>query len=253
MSDEDATSAMRQKLMSADEVYVYKIPALKSAGGHRAEDWNLSTPLKTCTLVVERRADVLVMEFSSEGSLFCTAQIDCTAGQKTEQWLEQVVDSSRYFVVKIQGGGGREALVGFGFRDRDQAIDMRESIQHYERSIKRELEGGAKFDSFSVPKMNDGEKIHVNRGGKSTISKQESASKAKGSGAVPLLKKKPPSSPDTEEKEKVNPKTIDKVAISMGDIDLDAGHLDNSDSDGSSGGAVYEGDEEQWATEFAMK
>jgi len=26
---------LRQKLMSADEVYVYKIPPLKNAGGHR--------------------------------------------------------------------------------------------------------------------------------------------------------------------------------------------------------------------------
>jgi hypothetical protein len=37
MSDGDdaALQAMRQKLMTADEVYVYKIPPLKSAGGHR--------------------------------------------------------------------------------------------------------------------------------------------------------------------------------------------------------------------------
>ena len=36
MSDDgDATSAMRQRLMQADEVYIYKIPPLKNAGGHR--------------------------------------------------------------------------------------------------------------------------------------------------------------------------------------------------------------------------
>lgn len=33
--EEDASSAMRQKLMSSEEVYVYKIPPLKTAGGHR--------------------------------------------------------------------------------------------------------------------------------------------------------------------------------------------------------------------------
>ena len=33
--EENASSAMRQKLMSAEEVYVYKIPPLKTAGGHR--------------------------------------------------------------------------------------------------------------------------------------------------------------------------------------------------------------------------
>ena len=34
-SDDDASQLMRQKLMSADEVYLYKIPPLKDAGGHR--------------------------------------------------------------------------------------------------------------------------------------------------------------------------------------------------------------------------
>jgi hypothetical protein len=33
--EEDAISAMRQRLMTADEVYVYKIPPLKDSGGHR--------------------------------------------------------------------------------------------------------------------------------------------------------------------------------------------------------------------------
>lgn len=33
--ESNASSALRQKLMTADEVYVYKIPPLKNAGGHR--------------------------------------------------------------------------------------------------------------------------------------------------------------------------------------------------------------------------
>lgn len=33
--DESTTTFMRQKLMSADECYVYKIPPLKDSGGHR--------------------------------------------------------------------------------------------------------------------------------------------------------------------------------------------------------------------------
>jgi hypothetical protein len=33
--DNEALQAMRQKLMTADEVYIYKSPPLKTAGGHR--------------------------------------------------------------------------------------------------------------------------------------------------------------------------------------------------------------------------
>ena len=32
-----STTLMRQKLMFAEQVYLYKIPSLKTAGGHRCE------------------------------------------------------------------------------------------------------------------------------------------------------------------------------------------------------------------------
>lgn len=37
-------------LLTIKEVFVYKVPPLRSASGHRAEDWNLAAPLFTgCT------------------------------------------------------------------------------------------------------------------------------------------------------------------------------------------------------------
>ena len=63
----------------------------------------------------------MALEFQVEGQQFALAQLDVTKGGKVKSFLEQVVDSSRYFVVKIQGQGNREALIGFGFRDRDAA------------------------------------------------------------------------------------------------------------------------------------
>ncbi|KAL7565286.1 hypothetical protein ACA910_014577 [Epithemia clementina (nom. ined.)] len=244
MSD-DATSAMRQRLMTAEDVYVYKIPPMKNSGGHRAEDWNLSEPLKTCNLLVERRGDTLVLEFQHDGGIFAQSLLDVTKGGKVAQFLEQVVDSSRYFVVKIQGGGGREALIGFGFRDREKATDLRESLDHYEKSIKREAEAESKVGSYHVPKLGEGEKIHVNKSGKSTVVKKEKS----GSGAVPLLGKKPPP-PAAEDSQD----PIAKISIAIDGIDLDAPSGDGDGSnDDESGGAVFEGDEDEWKTEFDMK
>jgi len=250
MSD-DENAICRQKLMTADEVYVYKIPTLKTAGGHRAEDWNLSKPIETCTLLVERQGDGLVLEFHHDDKLFAVSQIDITHGQQIQHWIEQVVDSSRYFVLKIQGGGGREALIGFGFRDREQATDLREALQHYEKSISRQ-ENSATGSSFSVPKMQADEKIHVNRSGKTKMVKKKEGSTASGS-VVPLLNKKPPPSPDEPEKGKPSAKMINKMMFSMGDLNLDDDDDDDDDETEDSGGAVYEGDEQQWATEFDMK
>lgn len=61
---------------------------------------------------MERRGDAFVLEFQHSGDqVFAMATCDVTKGGSPTHFLEQVVDSSRYFVVKIQGGGGREALI----------------------------------------------------------------------------------------------------------------------------------------------
>ena len=212
-----------------------------------AEDWNLGEPLKTCNLLVERRGDLLVLEFLSGDSVFCQSSVDLRNGKSLQQWLEPVVDSSRYFVVKIQGAGNKQATIGFGFRSRDEATDLRESVQHYQKSMQREEQaksGGG--ETFSIPKLAADEKIHVGKNGKTTITKIEKSK----SNAVPLLKKKPPAaSPEQQPKESVE-KKVEKMSIQMGDINLDAGAENNGGDE--SEGAVYEGDEEQWATEFAM-
>lgn len=281
---------------------------------NRAEDWNLAQPLQTCRLLVERRGDVLVLEFTTAetGALFCQSSIDLRAStgsagdivrepqRQLEQWVEPAVDTSRYFAVKIQGVGGREALVGFGFRERDQATDFRESIQYYERAMRREREAATRQhqqqgnnndnavdgtsktsgttsigrssdggSGFRIPQLAEGEKIHVNRGGKSTITHNKSGS---GTSGVPLLKKKPPPASSSSSAGDAPPLTppaaaipkakaqapsaamMQKMNFSMGNINLDANRLDGDDSNDptdSSGGAVYEGDDEQWATEFA--
>ena len=121
--------------------------------------------------------------------------------------------------------------------------------------------------------MREGEQIHVNVGGKkSTSARSKEKKKSSGGGGGGLLLKKPPP-PATEEdddspsaaaapaaatkQETPNTKTVTKMAISMGDIDLDAEHGASGgaagDDDSGSGVAVYEGDEEQWKTEFDMK
>mmetsp|Transcript_16213 Transcript_16213/g.44603 ORF Transcript_16213/g.44603 Transcript_16213/m.44603 type:complete len:254 (-) Transcript_16213:120-881(-) len=253
MAGEDESSAMRQQLMAADEVYLYKVPPLKNAGGHRAETWNLESPLKTCNFLVERRGDVLVLEFQADGRVFAQSQLDVTKGAKVSQFLEQCVDTSRYYAVKIQGGGGREALIGFGFRDRDKATDLRESLQHYERSIQREKEAHDKMGNYHVAKLAEGEKIHVdvgNKAGKSKVVK--SKEKKGGGGAVPLLMKKPP--PPSSDEPTTTTKTPEKLTIQMDGIDLNTQTGDSHDDDeNESGGAVFEGDEDQWNTDFELK
>ena len=126
-----------------------------------ADEWNLKRPLKECSLRVERRGDALLLLFTymkeenkanKEGStLFALCCIDLINGnQDMNHHVLTVGDSSRYFVVRVSDEKGeREALLGLGFRERDEAADFRAAISHYvnavikEKMARQSQEGGA--------------------------------------------------------------------------------------------------------------
>ncbi len=136
----------------------------------------------------------LYLEFMHEGTLFAQSKmvLDKEKHLNISHFIQDVVDSSRYFAIKIQGAGGKEATIGFGFRDRETATDLRESLQYFRKSVDRESEAQTMLPSVSIPVLEQGEKIHVNLHGKSTISKTKTQSEKSSKVSVPLLLKKPP-------------------------------------------------------------
>eukprot|EP01083_Nonionella_stella_P018257 50939_1 len=132
-SDADEKVVIEQRLLKIDEVFIYHIPPMRSADGHRAEDWNLAKPLATCSLLVARRDNDLCINIMAErpkpgapsgaveSYLFAQSNIRVdlsNPSHKIEHWVVPVVDSSRYFAVRIIDlKSGREAFIGVGFRE----------------------------------------------------------------------------------------------------------------------------------------
>eukprot|EP00536_Pseudo-nitzschia_multiseries_P007368 jgi/Psemu1/195502/e_gw1.173.50.1 len=163
-SDSDSGSGigilLRQTLMSVDECFVYKVPPLTVASsGYKANDWNLAQPLETCGFQVERRNDDLFLLFTLEHhtKLFCVSKIEGGSDSdidrdRANRSIEPVSDSSRYFVCKISQNNSnnannnnnnanntnRSANLGFGFRDREVALDLLGNLQQFKQSIERE-------------------------------------------------------------------------------------------------------------------
>lgn len=232
---------------------------------NRAEDWNLATPLKTCSLLVEQHGDALHLLFrhlqdpldSSSVQIFAQSKIDLSAPKGSndkklslEYFVENVVDSSRYFVVRIlDDRSGREARIGFGFRDRDSATDFREALQYFVKSLKRQEEAAAAALHFQEEQhlnlsLQQGEKIHLQLPGsshdktnKSPISKTTPDSKPKATGGPFLLKKPPPA-----------PKLDRDISISFGDIDLNnvRGKVEDESSTAALGEASSAGEDDIW-------
>ena len=112
---------------------------------HRADEWNLRKPLQECSLRIERRGDILLVVFTykKEGSppaLFAVCKVDpVNTGMPVEHWVQPVGDSSRFFAIRVTDEkGGREAVIGLGFREREEAEDFTQCIVNYQNAIVRE-------------------------------------------------------------------------------------------------------------------
>jgi len=59
--------------------------------------------------------------------------------KKMDHYVEAVLDSTRYFVARVKDEkANREALIGLGFRDREEAGDFRAALSKYEQDISKE-------------------------------------------------------------------------------------------------------------------
>jgi len=175
--------------------------------------------------------------------------------------VEGVVDSSRYFVTQVQSQG-RSAYVGFGFRDRDVALDLLGNLQQFQRSIQREQQA-KDLQVAEIPKLAEGEKIHINFGNSAKNSSSSSSEKKTraatnksvttgtggSSSGSPFLLKKPPKA-ETTAAGTVNTNTEDVAAaagnlqVQMGNINPQEDHksVDSTDSENAHAAASVDDD-----------
>jgi len=154
--------SIQRTLCTIPKIFVFKVPPLKGGRGFRAKEWD-QTPIWTGRLriVAQGTKCAILLEHIDNTGLFATCPI------KSAKTVEQVVDSSRYYVLRIESSKGKAAIIGIGFEQRSQAFDFKAAIQDFQTQEKAE-EQMAAIDSsiqidYSLPA--DG-KIQVNLVGK---------------------------------------------------------------------------------------
>ncbi|KAJ3488977.1 hypothetical protein NLI96_g2459 [Meripilus lineatus] len=118
------------------EVSVYKIPPLKANEGHRAQEWgDLGQPLWKGRIRIIERSKGVAMQFedATTGELFAKADYD-----PAKPCVEAVLDSSRYFVVRVEDAG-RKAYIGMGFLERSDSFDFNVALQDYTKRWKARM------------------------------------------------------------------------------------------------------------------
>ncbi|XP_057509414.1 uncharacterized protein At1g03900-like isoform X1 [Actinidia eriantha] len=130
--ENEDTEAIELVLFQVSECYVYMIPPRKTAASYRADEWNVNKWAWEGTLkVVSKGEDCIIrLEDKTTGELYARAFL--RDGEPHP--VEPVIDSSRYFVLRIEeniGGRLRHAFIGIGFRERTDAYDFQAALHDH--------------------------------------------------------------------------------------------------------------------------
>ncbi|PON62652.1 Talin [Parasponia andersonii] len=139
MSFEEEDEAFEHTLLVVREVAVYKIPPRSTSGGYKCGEWLQSDKIWSGRLRVVSCKDrcEIRLEDPNSGELFAACFVN--PGQR-ETSVETVLDSSRYFVLKIEDGRGKHAFIGLGFSERNEAFDFNVALSDHEKYVRREHE-----------------------------------------------------------------------------------------------------------------
>ncbi|KAL8253025.1 hypothetical protein R6Q59_036718 [Mikania micrantha] len=139
---EEEDEVFEHTLLVVREVSVFKIPPRSTSGGYKCGEWLQSDKIWSGRLRVvscNDRCDIR-LEDPNSGDLFAACFVN--PGQR-ESAVESVLDSSRYFVLKIEDGTGKHAFIGLGFNERNEAFDFNVALSDHEKYVKRVTEKDA--------------------------------------------------------------------------------------------------------------
>ena len=132
-----------------------------------------------------------------------TAELFAKAPYTTPSAVEAVLDSSRFFAVRVVGDGGMEATLGMGFEERGEAIDFGICLQDCRKMMGMEVagkKGGAKAEGAEKKKdygLKEGQTIRVDIGreGRRKGGDETSENAGRVGGKDALFSIKPPPGP----------------------------------------------------------
>ncbi|XP_010553002.1 PREDICTED: uncharacterized protein At1g03900 [Tarenaya hassleriana] len=138
VDDNEETEAIEIVLFQVSECYVYLIPPRKSAASYRADEWDVNKWAWEGALKVVSKGEECIIRLVDKTSGELYAQAFLRDGEPHP--VEPVIDSSRYFVLRIEekiGGRVRHAFIGLGFRERTEAYDFQAALHDHMKYLNK--------------------------------------------------------------------------------------------------------------------
>ncbi|KAG2497110.1 hypothetical protein HYH03_004701 [Edaphochlamys debaryana] len=127
------------------EGYIYVPIPPAGTGGHRADKWDVDKWFKALKVELVAHDDDMLVRLTDQesGDLFAECPLP-NDGTPLTTAVEPVVDSSRYFVLRVVDQGTRKhAFIGLGFRERSDASGFTAGLDEYRRYLLRKKEAEA--------------------------------------------------------------------------------------------------------------
>ena len=167
IGDDVVVERVRLKIRNS---HVFKLPPKPDSGGWRGADWR--DKVWQGNLKVVERGDetaVLLVDPTNEKNIFAVCPIRHNGnldGTNSGNGVDRCIDSSRYFVLKIQNGQGRSMFIGLAFNERADAFDFNTALEDSRREKLAEQKASEGISNLVQKqgvsyRMKAGEKIRV--------------------------------------------------------------------------------------------
>lgn len=262
------SDAIQRVLFISSSVHVYQIPPLTSTKGYFAASWtenNNARQIFTARVRIletaiplpdgsgESLSTEIRLEDPSTGDLFAAAPYTEPSA------VEAALDSSRFFAARVQGEGGRKAMLGIGFEERSEAMDFGIALQEARKIWSTTEIGGSGAKSGKEQtkenktvkrdfSLKEGEMIRIDLGTKGRSRKEgddievdqkkdgkglfsiappppPSMEKGVGSSAGSPFLPPPPSAPDSKAHKRRSRQNLEPVAKSAQELGFDDGEF----------------------------
>ena len=152
----DNDDEYERTLCQLPQCHVFKIPARSTAAGHRAADWPTEPQWTGKVKVVAKgkMAAVFLLNKDDNKVFACCPVTDDAA-------VERVVDSGRYFVLRITNPQGQHAFIGIAFNERNDAFDFNVALSEHKASVEREEKPVEVAASLGNLTLGEGQKIKL--------------------------------------------------------------------------------------------
>eukprot|EP00529_Nitzschia_sp_RCC80_P028520 CAMPEP_0113486096 /NCGR_PEP_ID=MMETSP0014_2-20120614/24821_1 /TAXON_ID=2857 /ORGANISM="Nitzschia sp." /LENGTH=259 /DNA_ID=CAMNT_0000379759 /DNA_START=1265 /DNA_END=2044 /DNA_ORIENTATION=- /assembly_acc=CAM_ASM_000159 len=128
LQDPDVIERVRCVIKDA---HVFKLPPRPTSGGWRGADWKDEVWQGTVKVVERGDVTLVLLVDKQNGNIFAVCPIKDGA-------VERTVDSSRYFVLRIENANGRHMFIGMAFNERNDAFDFNTSLEDAKREREQE-------------------------------------------------------------------------------------------------------------------